>query len=478
MGVDADRYFTLLHPAIQEAVMGGCWEDATVLLGDGGYLDTSTWLPEPIASLTLPTSYAQNEVAARDAAETRVFVEERRTKLLDWFCVTADAASSTTVESLFPSAKEVIRTYATRHGKSAAQQAVDNLRAVQVALEIGAAREPITLEHVSQLQSVIASGIPDYKDVPGEMRATQVHVGRRYHPPQAGRLRDLMDDLLAFVNRNDVEPAHHVAVAHARFEEIHPFRCGNGRTGRALVHAMLGKHGLATQERCLPLSAHMAQHRDSYFEALNRFRTEVPLADAPGAVAPVIEVFSKSIQEGLALGRELRDGLDAVTQQWSSVRVAREGSLASKVMAHDLFRCPAVTVAQVAGRYDVTERAARAALSRLASARVVRRAKSGRVRVYEAGAMVDVFEDTLSDVLRAHASDDMVDVWGDFHADTAAPPLGRPPRAQRNTADASSVSPPAVTMLCGHPMHGGRKRCLLAAGHAGHHRSKLPWRRR
>lgn len=34
------------------------------------------------------------------------------------------------------------------------------------------------------------------------------------------------------------------AIAHAQFESIHPFPDGNGRTGRALIHAMLRGHGL------------------------------------------------------------------------------------------------------------------------------------------------------------------------------------------------------------------------------------------
>ena len=46
----------------------------------------------------------------------------------------------------------------------------------------------------------------------------------------------------------------HAALAHAQFETIHPFEDGNGRTGRALVHAMLRSKGL-TRTVTVPISA-------------------------------------------------------------------------------------------------------------------------------------------------------------------------------------------------------------------------------
>jgi Fic family protein len=45
----------------------------------------------------------------------------------------------------------------------------------------------------------------------------------------------LLDDLVDYVNRVDVDPVSQAAIAHAQFEGIHPFADGNGRVGRVLI---------------------------------------------------------------------------------------------------------------------------------------------------------------------------------------------------------------------------------------------------
>ena len=48
------------------------------------------------------------------------------------------------------------------------------------------------------------------------------------------------------------------AIAHAQFETIHPFVDGNGRTGRALIHVVLRRRGLAPSDR--PADLARARH--------------------------------------------------------------------------------------------------------------------------------------------------------------------------------------------------------------------------
>ena len=57
--------------------------------------------------------------------------------------------------------------------------------------------------------------------------------------PPPDRVPGLIDDLVAFVNEDNLDPVTATAVAHAQFELIHPFADGNGRIGRVLVAWML-----------------------------------------------------------------------------------------------------------------------------------------------------------------------------------------------------------------------------------------------
>jgi Fic family protein len=55
----------------------------------------------------------------------------------------------------------------------------------------------------------------------------------------------LLEDLCAFCNDDSLPAIAQAAIAHAQFETIHPFIDGNGRTGRALIHVILRRRGLA-----------------------------------------------------------------------------------------------------------------------------------------------------------------------------------------------------------------------------------------
>ena len=57
----------------------------------------------------------------------------------------------------------------------------------------------------------------------------------------------------------------------AQFETIYPFTDGNGRVGRALMHATLARRGLLTG-LVLPTSLVLATLGDGYVEALSLFR--------------------------------------------------------------------------------------------------------------------------------------------------------------------------------------------------------------
>jgi Fic family protein len=92
-----------------------------------------------------------------------------------------------------------------------------------------------------------------------------------YTPPRgAGILEAKLDNLLAFVNDDRTYPLHpllKMAIGHFQFEAIHPFRDGNGRTGRIFNIHYLVQKGLLDYP-ILYLSRYIAEHKEAYYSAL------------------------------------------------------------------------------------------------------------------------------------------------------------------------------------------------------------------
>lgn len=86
----------------------------------------------------------------------------------------------------------------------------------------------------------------------GRWRSQQVWIGSWsispadavFVPAHHDRVPDAVADLVDFMRRDDLPVVVQAAIAHALFETIHPFPHGNGRTGRALLHALLRNKGL------------------------------------------------------------------------------------------------------------------------------------------------------------------------------------------------------------------------------------------
>ena len=74
-----------------------------------------------------------------------------------------------------------------------------------------------------------------------DRKGNVVHEGA----PQ-GRIHHLLKELVGWYNKNKARyPALVLgAVIHNQFENIHPFRDGNGRAGRILLNNILLKNGL------------------------------------------------------------------------------------------------------------------------------------------------------------------------------------------------------------------------------------------
>lgn len=157
-------------------------------------------------------------------------------------------------------------------------------------------------------ERLLAKGRGEDK-TPGEFRRTQNWIGgsrpgnARFVPPPPERLNDCMGDLERFLNdQPERTPALlKAALAHAQFETIHPFLDGNGRLGRLLTTLLLC-HEKVLQEPMLYLSLFFKQHRQEYYNLLQRVRTE---GDWEGWVAFFVEAIQETAQEAVSTAHRL-----------------------------------------------------------------------------------------------------------------------------------------------------------------------------
>jgi Fic family protein len=92
-----------------------------------------------------------------------------------------------------------------------------------------------------------------------------------YTPPRdATVIQDRLKNLISFVNDDEQFKIDHIlkmAIAHYQFEAIHPFRDGNGRTGRVFNINYLTNKGLLDVP-ILFLSRYILDHKNDYYSGL------------------------------------------------------------------------------------------------------------------------------------------------------------------------------------------------------------------
>lgn len=206
---------------------------------------------------------------------------------------------------------------------------------------------------------------------PGRFRDEQVWIGASptphdatFVPPHHDRVRTSIDDLCAFTERTDVPLLTQAAIAHAQFETIHPFNDGNGRTGRALVHALL-KAGGATTRTTVPVSAGLLNDTDAYFAALTAYRQGDP--------SPIVERVARASFAAVDNGRHLARDLTTAYEGWTQRLTARRQAAVWRVLPL-LMSQPAITSALVQDRLGVSQPTADNAIRQLRDVGIVDKA--------------------------------------------------------------------------------------------------------
>jgi len=133
--------------------------------------------------------------------------------------------------------------------------------------------------YISHLHKILTAGLtPPPKGEgsrnPGDLRTHSVSIKSSGHtPPTPISLNDYFEKFIEFINYPHKEQYQllMVAIAHHRFEYIHPFDNGNGRMGRLLNYAFLIKLGFKVKDgRIINPSSVFYTDRDKYYDMLSQ----------------------------------------------------------------------------------------------------------------------------------------------------------------------------------------------------------------
>lgn len=335
-------------------------------------------VPASIADLDLivpPVVAAEAESASREVTR---FDAELGGEIAPFAAVLlrSESAASSQIENLTASARAIAEAELPGgKAKRNAERIVANNAAMRAAIALS---DTIDADAIRAMHRALMVNEP--RHTPGEFRTEPVWIGGGSTPigatfvgPRHEVIPEAIDDLITFAQRPDVSALPQIAVAHAQFETIHPFTDGNGRTGRALVQAMLRNKGLSRQVT-VPISAGLLTDTSGYFAALTSYRD--------GDAVPIVERFSRATVLALANGRQLVDDLRDIRAGWNDVITARSDSAVWRV-ADLLTRRPVVNAALLAQELGIESTNAHRYLNPLTEAGILVETTSGpRNRVW------------------------------------------------------------------------------------------------
>lgn len=245
----------------------------------------------------------------------------------------------------------------------------------------------ITLDLISEVHRRLMDGDPNYRDPPGQVRTLQNWIGglniyeAKIVPPPPDRLAEPMEDLIRLFQYSPAEEDQYsvsivvrMAIAHAQFELIHPFRDGNGRVGRILLPLMLAAEGYPPAY----LAGYMKLHQSEYYRCLG----EAQLREQwPQWVRFVAGAVRASCLDAISTTQDLL----ALKADWvSRLSTLRRDASAIAALDH-VLAAPVLTVNKLKEQLGVSFPAANTAIEALCERGILApQEKQGRSRTFVA----------------------------------------------------------------------------------------------
>lgn len=229
-----------------------------------------------------------------------------------------ESIASSKVEGMQMGVRELARAEAKADsGRSVSPTATEvlaNIDAMVLALEEATSAPQFGVAQITAIHQRLMERAEN-KHVAGTIRTEQNWIGGNdynpcgadFVPPPPEEVDRLLADLCKAINDDFLPPLVQAALVHAQFETIHPFADGNGRTGRALVHVVLRRRGIAPLF-VSPVSVTIAATKQRYIDTLTSFRFQ--------RVETWIEYFAGAAARSAHLAKAYLQAVEALRSTW------------------------------------------------------------------------------------------------------------------------------------------------------------------
>lgn len=343
-GTRADRMLTVVQASIPPSI---------------AHADYVPPIPVMVASedALLAVAQADTDAEGHSAAMSR-------------FMMRTESVASSKIERITADAVDYAKALAGNRSNSAATSMAAASAALHELVTVTGSRGRFELDDLLAAHRALMEGDSHEASYAGRLRDMQNWIGGSDYsprdalhvPPAPERVAALMDDLLSYLNRDDVPVLTQAAIGHAQFESIHAFTDGNGRIGRALVSAIFRRRGV-TRNAVVPLASGLLAEREGYFAALGAYRLGNP--------APLIELFARSARAAAMCSRASIARIKALPEEWMAEVRPRAGSAAAALIPA-FYDHPVMTAAEIEKHSGASTQAAYSAIDRLEDAGFIR----------------------------------------------------------------------------------------------------------
>jgi len=371
--------------------------------------DYEAYVPDPLigrrvvfeGDVAADVTDAETAIARLDVNASALVDTEALARIL----LRAESVASSRIEGLEVGPRRLLRAEAAQQlgeqpSDVTAHEILANIDAMATAISGISARTPITLEHLLAFHRRLFTGTR-LEEHAGQLRTEQNWIGgsdynpcsAAFVPPPPEFVATLMEDLCRFCNDDALPAVAQAALAHAQFETIHPFVDGNGRTGRALIHFVLRRRGLA--RRILPpVSLVLATWARDYIGGLtaSRYRGKANSREAHEGINIWIARFAGACSRAVSDASSFERRAQQIGADWRNrLGRVRAGS-ATDLLLRSLIGIPVITANSAAEMIGRSFPQTNDAIDRLVNADILRQVNVGRRnRAFEAPEIIEAF---------------------------------------------------------------------------------------